>query len=88
MNLYDYCDAINADIEVHYCNHRNPRWYASLKHCEIKCDGVLIGVLGDGDTSEEAIKDMVNKINGKQIVFDAYNKKYRREFDVPTTLTL
>ena len=44
------------------------RWYASFKDCDVKGDGVLIGIFGNGETQEEAIKDYAKKINLQTLV--------------------
>lgn len=46
-----------------------PRYFACFQHCELKCDGMLIGAYGNGDTPEEAMKDYAKRISGKALAF-------------------
>jgi hypothetical protein len=47
------------------------RWHAAFRRTEVKGDGVLFGVYGDGPTPEGAIADYASKLPGKTLVIDA-----------------
>lgn len=58
------------------------RFYASFDGTEVKGDGVLIGMSGNGNSPEEAITDYLTGIRGQVLVVDAWNDK-RREIECP-----
>jgi hypothetical protein len=58
------------------------RWHAGFRRTEVKGDGVLIGVSGNGPTPEGAIADYASKLPGETLVIDAYTDR-RREILVP-----
>lgn len=67
--------------------HGLPRFYASFENSEIKGDGILIGMCGNGETEEAAIKDYGERISGETLVLDAYTDS-RREIQVPVLIVL
>lgn len=56
-------------------------YIVSLKGCEIKEGGMLIGEYGVGNSVEEAASDYIKKVSGKTLVCDAW-KESRREFNI------
>lgn len=44
------------------------RFYAKFEDCDLKGDGVLIGMFGNGPTPEQAIKDYARKISLQTLV--------------------
>jgi len=54
-----------------------------IPFAEIKAGSILITVNGYGDTELAAIKDFIQNVSGQVIVLDAYDKKKRREIQVP-----
>lgn len=87
MIIMEYADAINQQLEIRYYPNQGVRFSAQFARCEIKGDGVLIGAYGDGCTPQNALDDYVKQIAGKTIIFNASTPN-RREFMVPTTLTI
>lgn len=59
-----------------------PRFIASFKHAEVKGDGVLSSMYGDGDTPEVAITNYAQQIRGETLVINAYTQQ-RREVRCP-----
>lgn len=59
-----------------------PRFYAYFRGAEVKEGDILIGISGDGDSEEEAIKDYAKQISTRRLVLGAYTPE-RREIDVP-----
>jgi hypothetical protein len=59
-----------------------PRYFARFDDTDVKEDGCLIGITGDGDTPELAVEDYIPKISGKLLVLDAFGSG-RREIQVP-----
>lgn len=57
-------------------------FYASLTNVEVKDGCILEGTYGNGATPEEAIRDYYKQIVGKNLVYRAMNKEYRREYVV------
>lgn len=82
MNLFDYCDAINARLTLTRYENQNGRWMARFNECEVKEKGFLVGCYGNGVTPDEAMKDYCKQISGAQVVFNAYTDA-RTEFTVP-----
>jgi hypothetical protein len=58
------------------------RFYATFDGAEIKGDGVLIGMFGNGATIDEAIQAYAREISVHTLVVDAY-REARREVIVP-----
>lgn len=89
MIITEYADVLNFQIEVKYYPNQNNRWSANFVGAEAKEHKLSVGLLseyGSGNSPEEAVEDYVEKIRGKVLVFSAYNKIKRREFDVPQDL--
>lgn len=84
MTLEELADLMPIEIKVRY-NPGNHKWMADLDGAEIKGNGVLCGACGYGVTPYEALRDYVEKIKGKILVFDAYSDQ-RRECGVPETV--
>jgi hypothetical protein len=84
MNIEEYADAINVNIEVLRVRNRVPRWMASFEYT-YEIDGIFErGAYGDGDTPEEAINNYVAEIRGKRLRIGS--RAERREFTVPMEL--
>ena len=80
--LVDYCS--KNDIKVCMYRGKTGQWCIDLtkygKSAEIK-DGMLLrSFCGDGETLNDAAKNLIKKINGEHIVFGAYSN-LREEFD-------
>lgn len=86
MDIQEYADAINLELDLKYYPNQKGRWIASFSDTEVKGDGVLIGEYGNGASPVYAISDYIEKIAGKTIVVRA-NGDERREFVVPDSLT-
>ncbi len=58
------------------------RYWVTFDHVEIMDQGMLVGAIGDGDTTDEAIKDLAQDLAGKRIAVHARTKQ-RIELEVP-----
>lgn len=86
MTITEYADSLNVDIEIIYYHNQN-RYSAAFKGAEISDSGCLIGAYGNGSTPNDALKDYVDRIKGKSIVFNAYSDR-RRTYEVPQSLSV
>lgn len=86
MTITEYADCLNVNIELTYY-HNQQRYTASFVGAEVAENSCLISAYGKGITPNEALLDYVKRIKGKTLVFDAY-KSTRREYQVPTTITV
>lgn len=86
MKITDYCDILNKEIKIIYYPNQNGRWSARIEFVEVLEGSLLVGSYGNSDTPYNAIKDYINKIKGKRIVFNAMMADKRQEFDVPKNL--
>lgn len=87
MKLYDYCDAINAQIEITRHANQDNRWTAQFRNAEIKEGKILGSSYGSGISPLNAVSKYLENIKGKRLVFNASGTD-RREFDVPTSLEI
>jgi len=85
MELLELADIVRANAVLHRYKNTDKPWFASFENCEIKEDGVLITVSGNGHSPCAALANYAEKIRGKTIVLNA-SKGARREFDVPDSL--
>ena len=91
ISITDYADIINCEIIVTYYHNQNNRWSARFEHAEIKeskSSGVLISEFGNGKTPKIALENYITSIKGKVLVLDATGGDKRREFVVPSNLTM
>lgn len=86
MNIYDYADVLNLELEILYYPNQKRRFTASFKRAEVMQKGFLAGTYGNGKTPDLAINDYVEQIKGKRIAINAMSKD-RMEYDVPERLT-
>lgn len=82
MTLYELADLLRRDIVARRYENQTGRIGVCLEYCEIKEDGGLLSLQGNGKTWEEAVSDYARQISGKRLVFDAYGKD-RAEFQCP-----
>ena len=89
MDIYEYADAINAEIVFRRYPNQNGRFIAKFDHCDRMSEprGGLIGEYGNGTDADSALADYVRNIAGKTIVFHAMSDTMRRELVVPASLT-
>jgi hypothetical protein len=92
MKLEEYADAINVDLIVQrhanrVANLENVHlpWTAELENVELKGDGTLVSLFGNGENPAQAMSDLVSQMRGNTIVVDA-TETWRREFVVPLGL--
>ena len=85
MNIQDYCDILNVEIKLTYYPNQQGRWCARFDNAEIKCNGCLSSEYGDDISPTLEIKNYIEKIKGKTIVFYAMSDE-RKEYVVPTSL--
>lgn len=67
--------------------HSGPPFYASFEYVDVKDDGILSSVFGEGATEHEAVVNYANKIQGQPLVYNAYGDA-RTEFVAPLWLTV
>lgn len=85
-NIFQIADLINEEIRIMYYPNKNGRFCASFQDGEVKGDGVLMSLYGDGKSPMEAINAYCSKIAGQTVVFNSYSKERRKEFKMPQTL--
>lgn len=62
------------------------RYFATAKNLEERGDGILIGISGNGNTPEDALRAFCDSIQGRRMVVNGYSDK-RSEFDAPHAIT-
>ena len=90
MNIEEYADALNLELEIRRYPNQQNRYTASFEDCDTKTSadsGVIEGTYGNGDSASAAIIDYVNQIRGKILVHRPFDGEKRREYVVPKTLT-
>ena len=88
MNITEYADILNLNIEINYYHNQNNRWSANFGSSEIKdnsSSAILKSEYGTGKSPREAIEDYLNLISGKVLVINAMSDN-RREYMVPDNL--
>ena len=88
MNIYEFADIIDRDIIIRRYSNQDNRFMAEFENSETKNNKsscVLKGSYGNGESPEEAIRDYIEEIQGKVLVFDAMGKD-RQEYVVPNCL--
>ena len=88
MRLTDYCDALNITLIVRYYPNQDNRWCAYFEDCEIKGPSTLTSAHGNGSLPSLAIRDYIEGLLGKTIVFNAMGGVARREFVFPKAITV
>lgn len=83
MDIYEFADIIQKDIEITRFANQGNRFIASFKQSYTKGTGTLEGTYGDAKSAIGAIQDYTAKIRGKVLVFEPINEKSRPEFAVP-----
>jgi hypothetical protein len=89
VNIEEYADVLNLDMEITRYPNQSNRYSASFSNCEIKedaGDGFLTSAYGNGTTPWLAIEDYVDKIRGKVLVINAGGPE-RRQYVVPKALS-
>jgi hypothetical protein len=59
-----------------------PRFWAEIPNAEIKGNGVLLSVTGNGETVDGAVRDLAAKTSERLLVLNAYQPQ-RRELRTP-----
>lgn len=90
MNIEEYADVLNLELEIlRYPNQRN-RYSAQFKRTETKddpSDPCLTGTYGNGTSPAEAVQNYIDKIKGRLLVVNATGGNERRQYVVPQELT-
>ena len=86
MNIYEFADIIDAQLEIRRYPNQNNRYIAQFSNCMVSEPAILVGLYGNAKSGKGAITDYVNKIKGQKIVFNSHTPQ-RKEFIVPSTLT-
>jgi len=90
MNIQEYCDILNIEINLKYYPNQNGRWCANFDHCEFKdtaSSRILASTYGNGFTPQAAIEDFLEQIRGKLMVINATDENKSREYIVPDSLS-
>lgn len=94
MTLKEYVhEILECDYSVTESFHRDPMdhqvpFMANISgHWEVVKPGTLKGVVGFGETREEALQDLVDDIKGQKITNDGFASS-RHEIRVPSSLTV
>lgn len=85
MLFNEYCDAVNATLTI--TRYPKERWSAGIKGAEVKEGSMLVGAYGAGGTPGEAVRNYIDKIEGKTLVFNATDITRRLELQVPQDMT-
>lgn len=92
MTIYELSDLLDIDIVVRRYAGQNNIWRVEFDHVEIKDNEhscILQGITGNANTEIiDAIKDYVSRIRGKWLVYNAMDKQKRKEFRIPSDLTI
>jgi hypothetical protein len=55
------------------------RYYAMFENCDVMDCGTLVGVHGNGNTIDEALKDYCEKVSNCRVAFNAHTDKRKEE---------
>lgn len=88
LSVQEFADQHQLTMEIHERSKREfpmlERYYAFFEACEVKEGSVLVGVFGNGETPEDAMKDYAEKISEKRLVFFAGDeRRLRFELQAP-----
>jgi hypothetical protein len=85
LNIIEFADMINAEIEIRY--YPNSKFIAYFKNCEIKEDKESCVLISDHacykGSPVKAINAYARKISGKLLIFNAMDNEYRKEYTAP-----
>ena len=90
MTITELATLIDEELQIRWCSNMGD-WIAHFEHGETKeynGSSILTSESGRGWTPEKALAGYVDVLKGKVLVFDAMDKPKRKEFKVPTTLTV
>jgi hypothetical protein len=86
MNLFEYADIIQRELEFCRASTLNLKWSCRFKNSSIAIDNqTYISIFGYGDTIEEAIEEYCKKIQGKNMYISG-EKFDRHDYTVPEVL--
>lgn len=83
MNIIQFADLINQDLEITYYANQQGRYCAHFVGAEIKEGNILVSAHGNGPTPTAALNDYTKKIIGTQLVFYAHSPDLRATFTIP-----
>jgi hypothetical protein len=89
MNIEEYADALNLQLEITRYPNQSNRYTARFANCETKDDadsGCLTSAYGNGHCPGSAIDDYLDKIRGRVLVVDAMSPDNRRQYVVPKAI--
>ena len=87
--IEEFADEYGLTMEVHERNLPNnspDRFYAHFSKSDVLDDCFLVGVFGNGNTEEDAIKNYAEKISMKILVIGAFSVN-RKEINVWRLIT-
>lgn len=89
FKLIDTKEITDLEIEIGFelvIVERRPKYqdkyYAQFESCDVKGDGVLSSMFGNGQTMDQALKDYCSEISCVTLVFNA-NSENRKEIQTP-----
>ena len=90
MTITELATLIDEELQIRWCSNMGD-WIAHFEHGETKeytgsC--ILASESGRGYSPALALGHYVNTLKGKILVFNATDSAKRKEFNVPTTLTV
>ena len=91
MDILEYADALNLEIELRRYPNQNGRWTARFSKSETKDnidDCCLTGTYGNGVHPDNALWNYAKEISGKILVINAMDKERRMEYKVPDEFTM
>lgn len=83
MNLIEFAELIDANLEVILHSGQNGRWTAKFQAAEVKEGAVLASTYGDGQSPQEAMDVYARDISGQKLVFYAMSPELRKTYIVP-----
>lgn len=82
MEILEFAKMFKVDIEIRYPD-IDGNFMANITNLETKKDSILTHECGRGETPEIALRDYIEKISCKNVVFNAMNKDKRIDIIAP-----
>lgn len=82
MNVFDYADAMGLEIRVTRYSNQNERWsaqFAGVYTADHPEAGTKVGTYGNGKSAMAAIRDYVEKVAGKCLIFNPHTGGFGKD---------
>lgn len=82
MEIIDFLQLIGVNVEINFRKNPLPEWckykfYTSGVHLDLRENGLQSSASGNGNSPDEAMKDLANNLSNKTV------RHHGREFKVP-----